>query len=56
MSDLRVVTTASGCHFMSGCGFQAPSIDDFYFKPIFTIGSFQFTKPILLMLSLTFCG
>jgi len=50
VSDLRVVTTASGCHFMSGCGFRAPSIDDFFFKPIFTIGSFQFTKPILLML------
>jgi F-type H+-transporting ATPase subunit a len=50
MSDLQVVTTASGCHFMSGCGFPAPSIDDFYFKPIFTIGSIQFTKPILLML------
>lgn len=50
MSDLRVVTTASGCHFMSGCGFPAPSIDNFFFKPIFTIGSFQFTKPILLML------
>jgi F-type H+-transporting ATPase subunit a len=49
VSDLRVVTTASGCHFMSGCGFPAPSIDDFFFKPIFTIGSFEFTKPILLM-------
>jgi F-type H+-transporting ATPase subunit a len=50
MSDLRVVTTAGGCHFMSGCGFPAPSIDNFYFKPIFTIGPVQFTKPILLML------
>jgi F-type H+-transporting ATPase subunit a len=50
MSDLRVVTTASGCHFMSGCGFPAPSIDEFYFKPLFTIGPVQFTKPILLML------
>jgi F-type H+-transporting ATPase subunit a len=50
MSDLRAVTAASGCHFMSGCGYPAPSIDNFYFKPIFTIGAFQFTKPILLML------
>jgi F-type H+-transporting ATPase subunit a len=52
VSDLRVLTTASGCHFQShpSCGFPAPGIEDFYFKPIFTIGSFQFTKPILLML------
>jgi F-type H+-transporting ATPase subunit a len=50
VSDLHAMTTASGCHFMSGCGFQAPSISDFYFKPLFTIGPYQFTKPILLML------
>ena len=48
MSDARVMTTASGCHIFSGCGYPAPSISDFYFKPIFTIGPFQFTKPILL--------
>ena len=52
MSDLRVLTTAGGCHFQShpSCGYPAPGIGDFYFKPLFTIGSFQFTKPILLML------
>jgi F-type H+-transporting ATPase subunit a len=49
MSDLRVMTTASGCHLMSGCGFQAPGIEEFFFKPIFKIGSFGVTKPILLM-------
>ncbi len=51
MSDLRVVTTAGGCHFQSepSCGFHAPSIANFYFKPLFTIGPIQFTKPILLM-------
>jgi F-type H+-transporting ATPase subunit a len=49
MSDLRVMTAASGCHFMSGCGFQAPGIEEFFFKPIFSIGSFGVTKPILLM-------
>ncbi len=51
MSDLRVVTTASGCHFQShpSCGFPAPGIEDFFFKPIFSIGSFHVTKPILLM-------
>jgi F-type H+-transporting ATPase subunit a len=52
VSDLRVLTTAGGCHFQShpSCGYPAPGIGDFYFKPLFTIGSFQFTKPILLML------
>jgi F-type H+-transporting ATPase subunit a len=48
------MTTASGpsgCHIFSGCGFPAPSYqNDFIFKPIFTIGSFQFTKPMLLVL------
>jgi len=39
---------AEGCHIFSGCGYPAPSITDFYFRPIFTIGSFQFTKPMLL--------
>jgi F-type H+-transporting ATPase subunit a len=41
---------ASGCHLGSGCGFPAPSLDDFYFKPIFSIGAFHFTKPMLLAL------
>ena len=48
MSDAAVIKTAGGCHIFSGCGYKAPSIGDFYFKPIFTIGPFQFTKPILL--------
>lgn len=48
MSDIQAMTTASGCHLFSGCGYPAPSISDFYFKPIFTIGSFEFTKPMLL--------
>jgi F-type H+-transporting ATPase subunit a len=39
---------ASGCHLGSGCGFPAPSLDDFYFTPIFSIGGFHFTKPMLL--------
>ena len=48
MSDVRVLTTASGCHLFSGCGYPAPSISDFYFKPIFTVGGVAFTKPMLL--------
>ena len=49
MSDVPVVV-ASGCHIFSGCGYPAPSLNDFNFAPIFTIGSFGFTKPMLLAL------
>ncbi|MHA6762911.1 F0F1 ATP synthase subunit A [Streptacidiphilus sp. PAMC 29251] len=39
----------SGCHISpSGCGFPAPGLNSFDFKPIFSIGSFDFTKPMLL--------
>ncbi len=52
MTTARLMTTASGCHFQSkpSCGFPAPSISDFFFKPAFTIAGVGFTKPILLML------
>jgi F-type H+-transporting ATPase subunit a len=42
------VLPAEGCHIFSGCGYPAPSITDFYFNPIFSIGAFHFTKPMLL--------
>ncbi len=50
MSDIHAITTASGCHIFSGCGYPAPSVSNFYFKPIFSIGGFHFTKPMLLAL------
>jgi F-type H+-transporting ATPase subunit a len=52
VSDLHAVMLASGCHFQTkpSCGFQAPSIYNFYYKPSFSIGSFGVTKPIMLML------
>ncbi len=55
VSDVLAMTAAKHCtiansHLFSGCGYPAPSLEDFYFKPIFTIGPFQFTKPILIML------
>ena len=41
-----------GCHLFGGCGFPAPGLQDFNFRPIFTLhfGSvaFQFTKPMLV--------
>ena len=42
------VALASGCHIFSGCGYPAPGLSDFQFAPIFRIGSFGFTKPMLL--------
>ncbi len=32
----------------SGCGYPAPGLQNFEFKPLFTIGSWGFTKPELL--------
>ena len=39
---------SGGCHLFSGCGFPAPGLQDFNFRPLFTIGSFHFTKPMLV--------
>ena len=41
---------ASGCHIFSGCGYPAPGLGSFDFQPIFKIGSFGFTKPMLIAL------
>jgi len=43
-----VAVAAGGCHLFSGCGFPAPGLNDFDFKPLFTIGSFNFTKPEMI--------
>ena len=50
MSDIAVMMPAGGCHIFTGCGYPAPSINDFYFSPLFKVGSYSFTKPTLLML------
>ncbi len=46
----ELTSLASGsCHFGdAGCGFPAPGLNEFDFKPIFSIGSFYFNKPMLL--------
>jgi len=43
---------AEGCHIFgsNGCGYPAPSLESFLFQPLFSIGSFHFTKPMLLAL------
>jgi F-type H+-transporting ATPase subunit a len=38
----------SGCHIDTDCGFPAPGLHSFEFKPILSIAGFEFTKPILL--------
>ena len=38
----------SGCHITQDCAFPAPGLHSFDFKPIFSIGGFEFTKPMLL--------
>jgi F-type H+-transporting ATPase subunit a len=37
-----------GCHIFSGCGYPAPGLQSFEFQPLFTVGSFNFTKPMLI--------
>jgi F-type H+-transporting ATPase subunit a len=49
IGDVRVLADAAGgCHLFSGCGFPAPGLQDFDFKPLFSVGSFHFTKPMLI--------
>ena len=50
IGEVQVLAAGStGCHIFSGCGFPAPSLNDFDFRPIFSIGSFHFTKPMLIV-------
>ena len=45
MSADVVLASEGGCHLLSGCGFPAPGADIFIFQPMFSIGSFEVTKP-----------
>jgi F-type H+-transporting ATPase subunit a len=47
---IQVAAAGGGCHIFSGCGFPAPGLQNFNFKPMFSIGAFHFTKPILIAL------
>jgi F-type H+-transporting ATPase subunit a len=44
--DVAASAVASGgCHIFGGCGFPAPGLQDFNFRTMFTIGSWNVTKP-----------
>jgi F-type H+-transporting ATPase subunit a len=54
VSDLVTAAAAAhscgtNSHVFSGCGFPAPSINDFYFTPLFSIGRFHVDKSILIV-------
>jgi F-type H+-transporting ATPase subunit a len=36
------------CHLFKDCGFDAPGVHSFFFDPIWTVGGFEFNKPMLL--------
>ena len=42
------VLASGGCHLFSGCGFPAPGLQSFNFQPLFSIGSFHVTKPMVI--------
>ena len=53
MTGALAATTPANCtvnnsHLGNGCGYPAPGLNNFEFKPLFTIGSWGFTKPELL--------
>jgi F-type H+-transporting ATPase subunit a len=50
-----VAAGSSGCHIFSGCGYPSPGLQDFDFQPIFSIGSFHFTKPMLIAIICAAC-
>ncbi|MGI5348777.1 F0F1 ATP synthase subunit A [Streptomyces sp. CA-250714] len=50
----QMLAFETDCHLFSGCGFEAPGLHSFVFEPMFSIGGFDFNKPILLALLGTF--
>jgi F-type H+-transporting ATPase subunit a len=46
----QMLAFETDCHIFDGCGFPAPGLHSFVFEPMFSIGGFDFNKPILLAL------
>jgi F-type H+-transporting ATPase subunit a len=49
VSNDQVLAFETDCHLFQDCGFPAPSEWSFIFEPLFTIGGFEFNKPMLLV-------
>lgn len=49
-ADQTLLAFETDCHIFEGCGFPAPGLHSFVFEPLFTIGGFEFNKPMLLAL------
>ncbi|MEV5242709.1 F0F1 ATP synthase subunit A [Streptomyces cinnamoneus] len=47
-ADQTLLAFETDCHIFDGCGFPAPGLHSFVFEPLFTIGGFEFNKPMLL--------
>lgn len=54
MSDVTTLASETDCHLLTGCGFPAPGLHSFVFEPLFTVGGFEFNKPMLLAFVGTF--
>jgi F-type H+-transporting ATPase subunit a len=53
VSDVLAFAATKSCdpntsHIFSGCPYPAPTIEDFIFRPIATVGGIQITKPMVL--------
>jgi F-type H+-transporting ATPase subunit a len=46
----QMLAFETDCHIFSGCGFPAPGLHSFVFKPMFTVGGIDINKPMLLAL------
>ncbi|MFI1968824.1 F0F1 ATP synthase subunit A [Streptomyces cinnamoneus] len=47
-ADQTLLAFETDCHIFDGCGFPAPGLHSFLFEPIFSIGGYDFNKPMLL--------
>ncbi|MBR7673490.1 F0F1 ATP synthase subunit A [Streptomyces sp. NPDC054796] len=46
----QMLAFEADCHIFSGCGFPAPGLHSFMFKPMATVGGIEFNKTMLLAL------
>ncbi|MBP8534160.1 F0F1 ATP synthase subunit A [Streptomyces sp. MK37H] len=50
VSSDQTLAFETNCHIFDGCGFPAPGLHSFKFEPLFSVGGFDFNKPMLLAL------